>query len=369
MGRVHISRLMPGMVLDNDVYNSSDQLILPEGLTLTDKSIAKLTYYGINSASVANQPDSPELLEEEENPVVEAGEEASYSQRLKQTEEYKEFKKNYESTVNDLQSFLSDVVEKNLPPDTSNIMAKVTEMLHPIGGGSVNVFDMIRNMKHFDDLTYVHCLNVGLICNVFAKWLGMSEEEIELATQCGILHDIGKLKIPEEIIKKPSKLTDEEFRTIKSHPYEGYKLLKNADLDEHIKKAALQHHEKVDGSGYPVGLKGDKIDEYAKLVCIADIYEAMTAVRIYRGSLSPFQVIEAFETEGLQKYDTRMIMVFLENTVNTYLLNSVKLSDGREGVVLFINKNNMSRPMVKCGDEFIDLSKEENLNISIVSIL
>lgn len=371
MGRVHISRLLPGMVLESDVYNESDQLILPEGLTLNDKSIAKLTYYGINSVNVIDVPDSPEIGAEAEAADVPEEvtdpENMSYSQRLKQTEEYKEFKKNYENTVEDLQSFLSDVVEKNLPPDTSNIMAKVTEMLHPASGGSVNVFDMIRNMKRFDDLTYVHCLNVGLICNVFAKWLGMSPEEIELATQCGILHDIGKLKIPEEIIKKPSKLTDEEFALIKSHPYEGYKILKDCDLDEHIKKAALQHHEKVDGSGYPLKLTSDRIDKYAKLVCIADIYEAMTAVRIYRGSLSPFQVIDAFETEGLQKYDTRMIMTFLENIVDTYLLNRVKLSDGREGEVVFINKQRMARPTIKCGDEFVDLTKEPS--ISIVSIL
>lgn len=368
MGRVHISRLLPGMMLEKDVYNESDQLILPEGLKLTDKSIAKLTYYGINSAHIVDMPDSPELFEEEHTSSgAVSGEDMSYSQRLKQTEEFKEFEKNYESTVDDLQSFLSDVVEKNMPPDTSNIMAKVTEMLHPASGGSVSVFDMIRNMKHFDDMTYVHCLNVGLICNVFAKWLGLTPAQAELATQCGILHDIGKLKIPEEIIKKPSKLTDDEFALIKSHPAEGYKILKNCDLNLHIKLAALQHHEKVDGSGYPMKITGDKMDMYAKLVCIADIYEAMTAVRIYRGSLSPFQVIEAFETEGLQKYDTRMIMTFLENIVNTYLLNRVRLSDGREGEIIFINKQRLSKPTIKCGDEFVDLTKEPN--ISIVSIL
>lgn len=365
MGRVYISRLLPGMVLESDVYNEADQLILPEGLKLTDKSIAKLTYYGITTVNISDVEDLLEESDTEPEEIIRSDGEESYSQRLKQTEEYKEFKKNYESTVTDLQSFLSDVVEKNLPPDTSDIMEKVTMMLHP-PTGDVNVFDMIRNMKHFDDMTYVHCLNVGLICNVFAKWLGMTGPETELATQCGILHDIGKLKIPESIIKKPAKLTDEEYRIIKTHPYEGYLLLKNCDIDEHIKLAALQHHEKTDGSGYPIGIKGDKMDEYAKLVCIADIYEAMTAIRIYRGSLSPFQVIEAFESEGLQKYDTRMIMTFLENIVNTYLLNRVKLSDGREGDIVFINKQRLSKPTIRCGNEFIDLTKDPNLSITAI---
>lgn len=366
MGRIHISFLEPGMVLESDVYNESDQLILPEGLKLNEKAIDKLSFYGIKDVNVANEEDHLIDEPEEEQDDV-PPEQQTYSDRLKKTEEFKVFKKQFDNAVNEVQGFLSDVVERNMPPDTTNIMNKIQEMLHPPGGDVVNVFGMIHNMKAFDDMTYVHCLNVGLICNVFGKWLGLTNEEIELATQCGILHDIGKLKIPEEIIKKPSKLTDEEYKTIKSHPLEGYKILLGCELDEHIKKACLQHHEKADGSGYPFGIKNDKMDFYSKMVCIADVYEAMTAVRVYRGSLSPFQVIEAFEREGLQKYDTKMIMTFLENIVSTYMLNRVRLSDGREGDIVYINKTRLSKPMIKTDDGFIDLAKEPD--ISIVQIL
>jgi len=365
MGKVHISKLTPGMILEADAYNEADQLILPEGLKLTDKTIGKLTFYGIQNVLILDCPDMPADDAEEEE-IETDPEKMSYSQRLKQTEEYKVFKENFENTVGELKSFLSDVVERNIPPDTTSIMDNITEMLHP-PTGDVNVFDMIRNMKQYDDLTFAHSLNVGLICNVFGKWLGLNPEQIEIATQCGVMHDIGKLKIPETIIKKPAKLTDEEYTVVKTHPAEGYKLLKDYDINIHVKLAAYQHHEKVDGSGYPLGLTGDKMDMYAKMVAIADVYEAMTAVRIYRGSLSPFQVIEVFEQEGLQKYDTRMIMVFLENIVNTYLLNRVRLSDGREGDIVFINKQRLSKPVIKCGDEFVDLMKEPG--ISIVSIL
>lgn len=365
MGRIHISKLLPGMVLEADVYNEADQLILPEGLKLTDRAIEKLTYYGIDVVKIENEPD--QLLETEAAPEESSSTEETYSERLKKTEEYKVFKEQFENAVNDVQGFLSDVVERNMPPDTTDIMNSIQEMLHPPGGDIVNVFDMIHNMRAFDDMTYVHCLNVGLICNVFGKWLGLSKEEIDLATECGILHDIGKLKIPEAIIKKPAKLTDEEYKVIKSHPLEGYKILLPSTVNEHIKKACLQHHEKADGSGYPFGIKNDQMDFYSKMVCIADVYEAMTAVRIYRGSLSPFQVIEAFEREGLQKYDTKMIMTFLENIINTYMLSHVKLSDGREGDIVFINKMRLSKPTVNCGGEFVDLTK--NPEISIVSIL
>jgi len=193
--------------------------------------------------------------------------------------------------------------------------------------------------------------------------LGLSKSEIRLATDSGIFHDIGKLAIPEEIIKKPEKLTKEEFELVKTHPVEGYKILQRYDVDDHVRKAALMHHEKCDGSGYPLGLTGDATDYYGKLVAIADVYEAMTANRQYRDGLCPFTVIEAFEDEGLQKYDTAMIMTFLEKIVDTYMLNRVGLSNGMEGDIIFINKQRLSRPTVKCGDQYIDLAKEKGLRI------
>ena len=364
MQKVHISKVTPGMVLAQDIYNDSDQLVLPEGLKLNDKSIAKLTYYGIMFVRVQD-PTGDEMPVQEAASDSEMGD--SYNERLKKTEEFKVFKEQFESSVAELENVLSDVVERNMPPDTTDLMGKINEMLHP-KGGSINVFDMIRNMKTFDDMTFSHMLNVGLISAVFGKWLGLNDEQIELATQCGILHDIGKLKIPAEIIKKPGKLTNEEFKIIKTHPTEGYKILHNCpDIDEHIKLACLEHHERVDGSGYPMAITGEQMDYYAKLVGIADVYEAMTAVRIYRGSLSPFQVIEIFESEGLQKYDTQMIMTFLENICNTYMLNRVRLSDGREGDLIFVNKQKLSRPVIKCGNTFVDLMKEPEL--SIVAII
>lgn len=364
MARVHISRLLPGMVIESDVYNDADQLVLPEGLKLNDKSIAKLTYYGIEEVHIKDDDHSLFGEEIEEAPALE---ETSYAQRVMQSEEFKEFQEKFDTAVNDVQGYLSDIVEKNMPPDTTDILASVSNMLHP-ASGDVNVFDMIHHMRSFDDMTYVHCLNVGLICNVFAKWMGLSKEEQDLVTECGILHDLGKLKISADIIKKPGKLTDDEFKAIKKHPQNGYEILKKGNVNQHIMNAALMHHEKCDGTGYPLGLKANQIDSYAKMVCIADIYEAMTATRIYRGSLSPFQVIETFEREGLQKYDTKMIMTFLENITNTYMLNRVRLSDGREGDIVFINKQKYSRPTIKSGDEFIDLMKEPQ-DVYIVAIL
>ena len=196
-----------------------------------------------------------------------------------------------------------------------------------------------------------------------AGWLKLSDKEVELATACGLFHDIGKLLVPYSIISKPGKLSDQEFATIKKHPSLGYQLLLSQDVDDHVKNAALMHHERNDGSGYPLKLKGNQIDPYARIVAIADVYDAMTAARCYRGPLCPFRVIEMFEVEGFQKYDVSILLPFLENVVNSCLQNRCLLGDGRKGTIIYINKDKLSRPIVQCGGEYVNLADQPDLEI------
>ena len=152
-------------------------------------------------------------------------------------------------------------------------------------------------------------------------------------------------------------------RNVISHAEKGYHMLEEWHVNETVKLSALMHHERCDGSGYPHKLKGSQIDRFAKLVTICDIYNAMTSDRSYRKAMSPFDVIEHFEEEGLRKFDTRSILVFLENTVNTYLNCPVRLNNGTVGYVVFINRNRLGRPIIQCGTEFIDLSKRRDLHV------
>ena len=257
---------------------------------------------------------------------------------------------------------LVDISKNGYPVNTNELLDKTLSLLET-SEGSVNVFDMLHNMRHYDDLTYAHSINVALISNVFAKWLHFTDEEVKLATLCGLLHDIGKIMIPDVIIQKPGKLSDEEFATIKKHTLEGYQILRNQNVHDSIKNAALMHHERCDGTGYPLSIEGNKIDKYAKIIAIADVYDAMTSARVYRGALCPFKVITLFEQEGIQKYDAKYVLTFLECVVNTYLQNRVLLSNGVEGDIVYINKNMLSKPVVKSGTEYIDLSTKPDLQI------
>ena len=255
MKHVRISVLVPGMVTAEDVYDKGKKLILPKGLTLTDKAIMRLESYDIKSVriedpvgiEVEDLDDIPPVdeadilsmieqrLEEGENeepepknpfaPVVEVHEfeEPSHHEKIQADPKFKAFKKGFSRNVTALKGQLNDIVERNSPINVDNMLAPTMALLSAEENNTFGVFDMLHNMRQFDDLTFTHSMNVALICNVFAKWLGMTQEEAKLATACGMLHDIGKLKIEDSIIKKPDKLTDSEYARIKLHPIEGYK--------------------------------------------------------------------------------------------------------------------------------------------------
>ena len=356
MRRVRTSELTPGMITAEDVFNYAGQMILPKGLTLTDKAITRLEFYSILSVRIKDESLVGLDIEEDTR---------THSERIRESEEFKKFQENFDENLASFKDSINDIVDMNANIDTDAMLTNTLAILSE-ATSSYHAFDMLHNMRQYDDLTFAHCMNVALICNIFAQWLKWPEQEQNLLTLCGLLHDIGKLKIPDSIIKKPDRLTDEEYKVIKTHTVEGFHILKRKNINSHIMNAALMHHEKCDGTGYPLGIQADKIDRYAKAVAIADVYDAMTSARVYRGSMCPFKVIEIFEAEGLQKYDPEFIMTFLENIVNTYLHNEVKLNNGETGTVVFINQHQLSKPVIRQGEKFLDLSKEPNLHIEAI---
>ncbi len=358
MQRVYTNELVPGMITAEDIYQyNSNQLILPKGLVLTNQAIARLNDYSIISIRI--EEDHVAI------PAASTGAEyegESYFKQIRSSQEFKKFKQNFQNEVSAFKDHFNDVVRKNAPIDVDGLMEKSLALINETHS-SVDLLDMIHNMRDFDDTTYAHSLNVGLLCHIFAKWLNMSDEEANLAMMCGLLHDIGKLMVPDAILKKPGRLTTTEYEQVKEHPTNGYIVFLHQNIDIHIKNSALMHHERCDGSGYPMQLKSAQIDPYAKMVAIVDVYDAMTSARIYRKAMCPFKVISVFEEEGLQRYDPKYMLVFLEHIVNTYIGNTVRLSDGRIGKIVYINKDSLSRPTVQIGSQFVDLAKEQNLVI------
>ena len=367
MKRIKTLQLMPGMVVAKDVINSNNILVVAKDTVLNDEAITKLTFHSIFYVYI-NEDSAATTLEVQnpQNPPATSSEE--YVSKITRTKEFQEFQAAYEQEIEKLQDVFNDLItlQPNMP-DAAELCVQATKMLEGVQNG-LQVFDILHNIRDYDGSTFHHSLNVSLICSVFADWMHMSKLEKEIATVSGLLHDIGKLKIPEEIVKKPERLTDDEYRIIQNHPIEGYKILYEAKFNQSIQNAALMHHERHDGSGYPLGLPGERIDKYAKMVAIADVYDAMTAARVYRGKLCPFKVIEMFERDGLSMFDAEYLLVFMENIVQTYLRSRVRLSDGTKGEIIMMNKQRYSKPVIAIKNGFINLLEHPELSIEEIYV-
>ncbi len=357
---------VPGMVVAQNIYTFNNQLLVSANTPLSDRIITRLKFYAIDEIEVAKEgDDSAKRLEDAKRILSPSVHFVLHTQEVKKTIEFQKFNKAFTNFAKDLKTSLNDVFVNGKDVNTTKLLFQINSIIQE-SRTSLHLLDMMHCMSEYDDHTYVHSINVALICNVFAKWLGFSEKETSLLTLSGLLHDIGKLEIPKEILDSNRKLTEEEFNIVKTHTTKGYQILKAKSVDDHIKHTALMHHERCDGSGYPNKYLGRNIDKYAKIVAIADVYDAMTCARAYRGPLCPFEVIEFFEFEGLQKFEPSYLLVFLKGIVESYQGNTVLLSNGKKGTLVMINKNYLSRPVINLGDSFIDLSCTPGVEISAV---
>lgn len=350
--------VQPGMVVASDLYNLAGQLVLPAGFVLDEATIAKLEYYTILEVPIDDSPKQPVSQE----PVAQVADTATHSETVKRSADFFEFKTHYDAAINRIAGTLPQIVRTGGGVNTEILFTGIQSLLSTTKN-TIHIFDMIHNLRNQDDVTASHSVNVALISNILGKWLGYNEEDLKILTLAGLLHDIGKYTIPANILNKPGRLTDEEFALIKEHPKRGYEILRSFPIDIRIKEACLLHHERCDGTGYPFKTVSDRIPSVAKIVAIADVYDAMTASRSYRGAICPFEVIRMFDEEGLKRYDPHYIMTFLNHISETYLHTNVRLSNGSVGEIVMINQLCLYRPVVRVGTEFIDLMKETQLKI------
>lgn len=368
--RINTSLAEPGMMVAEDIYSFSDQLVIGAGTVLTDRMITRLKFYSVSDLLISEaEPTLTETTETKETAAKSAENSQSfvnppYIDKLKHSTEFRQFSRAFTSSLLSCRSQLDDILEhQDALPDTDAMIRDVSSLFEACHNQS-ELFDMMMCIRDLDDVTYVHSLNVALICNLFGVWLKLPKKECSNLVLAGLLHDIGKKLVPKILLTKPEKLTPGEFTAVKAHSIYGYNILKDLPLDPKIKLAALMHHERCDGTGYPMGLTSEKIDSFAKIVAIADVYDAMTASRVYRGPVCPLEVIGIFETEGFQKYDPEYLLVFLENVAHTYLHHTVLLSTGEKAEIVMTNRGALSRPLVRTeSNQFIDLSKQPDIMI------
>lgn len=344
--------LEKGMIIGEDVYNYRNELLFPKDTVIDEKVLKKLEHHSIICVTIKEDIDFA----------------TTHFEKVRLSKEFQAFQLTYNNCMPIYAKLMNTFVETGIWKGTRQLMDIHLKLTACAGNGEA-LLDFLYNMLPREDtMTHAHCLNSALLAGVFGTWWNLSNEDIVRLIQCGFFYDIGKLRLPQELLWKSEKLTDLEYTRLKTHTMLGYELLKDQErIEEYVIKATLQHHERCDGSGYPSRLRGDKINIFAKYIAVIDAYEAMTSIRTYRQALHPFQIIENFEREGYEKYEKDILQPILYHIAATQLGFMVRLSNDEKATVFTINKDNLSRPLLKREDgSYLDLSS--NPDLTIVSI-
>jgi len=390
--RVLTARLVVDMIASEDVHTSDGQLLFTEGTVLTQDIIEALKEHSVFAIRIKVGEDGktpllgeqifeegkPEVIEKPakdlevdfapKEPRLKEAVEKSHLEAVKETKEYQEFSRSFTETVDHMKDSFKRAAMKNEEIDAEAILEEVQDVVSK-SRNSLHILDMLQCMKGYDDVTYVHSMNVSLLANVIGRLVvpKMSEEDLEVLTLAGLLCDIGKMMIPDDILQKKGHLSLPEMNVVKTHVLHGNNLLKGMKLDPRIAEAAMRHHERCDGSGYPGGYRMDQISPFARIIAVADTYDAMTSDRPYRKALCPFEVIRMFEGDGRFKYDAEYFWPFLSTVVQVYLNTKVELSTGEVGTIVMMNTEELSKPLIRVGDTYHDLARERSITIDRIA--
>ncbi|GGF64329.1 HD-GYP domain-containing protein [Alteromonas lipolytica] len=271
-----------------------------------------------------------------------------------------------------LQKSLYDAVHAGTPFDDF-VPAEFARALVSSLDRNPDALLLLSRIREKDTYLLEHSLNVGILSAHFARFLGMSQPEIEATAYTGLLHDLGKIKIPDEILHKPGRLTDNEMNVMKQHVQHGVDFLAAMKIDSALIKVVSEHHERLDGLGYPYQLKDDEISYNGRILAITDMYDALTADRCYKAGMPSQKALQILMKDSETKLDATLLRQFIK-CMGIYPMGSlVELSNQRVAMVMHQNEQQPLRPLVKTfysisGGHYIpprdvDLSKDTQLKI------
>ena len=339
MLRIKVSNLKPGVRLGKDIYSYDSQLLLPQGTIITQEHLDCFAVRGIDEIFIMDSRPKPRSGKPFADVYVDS------LQVVKST-------------------LLGAQLGKSL--DVEEIKKTIDTLFLQVFDEN-DLFRQMRLMKEKDDYLYTHSVNVALICILIGRWMKCDERQIKELGTAGLLHDIGKVKISREILNKPGKLSDEEYEQVKKHAMFGYNLImETGAFSNEVANAALMHHERADGSGYPMGMRGYNIPFCAAVTAVADVYDAITSERTYSAGSSPYTAAEVLWQESFGRLDPRISKVFYDKITNFYVGNQVLLSNNEKGLVIFVDPSQPTRPIVMVDDKFYNLATDRSIIIQEV---
>lgn len=352
--RVNTHYLKEGCIISADIKGLSGNPIMSQKTILNEELIEVLHAFRITEANVEKvmingQPFSPaELADNEKESFTE--ERPFLSNYLTAVQAYKQQFQNWQA------GSAVDAV-------------KVREMIIPLLEQVLEQPSHLFQLHHYctkDDYLYHHAISTGLLSGYIANKMKFTQSDVFQVALGGTLVDCGMAKVSPGILNKRTNLSSEEFDEVRKHPVNSVRMLGNSPIiKETIKFAILQHHERLDGSGYPVGKKGKKPHTFSRILAVADVFHAMTSERNYRKKQSPFKVMEQIMKDHFGKFDIQVINCLLEGLANYAVGSKVKLSNGSIAEIIFVNAGEQTRPLVKISEtgEMLSLSQHMDLHI------
>lgn len=338
---VRTSKLEVGMRIDQAIVDRMDRTLVARGATLDAYTIEALEKRGVHGVYIRTGEEDPELEAKEESlpPLVRHKIEKCRTEDPVKVHLSESVKKRVSQGIQYLYN-------NSDSPEFANASAKITnDLMHAIQSNDALAVD-ISALKTSDEYTFKHSVDVATMSMIIARNLGMKDKEVYEIGIAGLLHDMGKSKIPLEILNKPARLTDEEFAIMKKHSELGYAILKEKEeFQGTISFAVLQHHEKMNGKGYPLGCKSDKIVPYAKIMSVSDVYDALVTERPYKKSFSQRTAVEMIMSMT-DELDITAMRSFLESVILYPVDSTVTLSNGEKARVVENKTHSVLRPTV-----------------------
>lgn len=338
--------LMPGMILGEDIIHNHT-VIYPADTRVDTLLIEKLNRYPIVCVVVKEDVDLA----------------VTHYEKIRFNESFKVFEKIHANALERYKNAMLGFVAGG-PKIPDIFFLQLYQEIYDVIPSGYALLDYLYNLvPNEDELTFTQCLNSALLGGTFADWISMNAEAKKTLILSGFYYDIGKCKLPYELLWKPDRLTDSEFALVKQHPVIGYDMVRQLNLNDHIKNVVLMHHERMDGSGYPFRFKGKDIDVYARYIAIIDAYTAMASARSYRLALTPLQILGIFE-QSMEKYDVELLMPLMKRIADAQIGSKVLLNDETAWEVLVIHPDRLSRPLLRNDrNEILDLADRTDLDI------
>lgn len=332
MRYISMEKAEPGMIVGKSIYNEMGTVLVNYRVTLTERLIARMKAKGLPGLYIEDSLSEDIQIQD----LISDEMEVKAAQALRKMD-----------------------IDEAL-----DVAGEITDELSANGEISVNLVSLRTN----SDYTYKHSVNVAILSVLTGMGIGLKKSMLNELAAAGLLHDIGKINIPIETLEKTGPLTEEEYELIKQHSSFGYDKIKdNISISSKTKMGVYMHHENVDGTGYPLGLRGDQIYMFAKIIHIADVYDAITSERVYKKAQSPNEAIEFLMKNAGSMFQPEYVKAFITYIPVYPKGRNVILSNGKTAVVVENRQQNTLYPVIRLLEDgtTIDMSEHEDPDLYI----